>query len=98
MPAAAVIPAPGAYVDVVAVKTPVVECSVLSSCEAAKLYESEFKTAHRRPWLGSHLTRGRSFEQISVFNAGRRAVNSEAWDIETGRVVLSLMEEVTKPT
>ncbi len=89
MPAAAVIPAPIAYIKVVAVKTLVVESWV-----GRQLRDDVF-SGGRRPiffrsgpcglyWLCGVTAPDVYFEKIRVFKAGVFAVNTLAWNNGTG--------------
>ena len=87
MPAAAVIPAPIAYIKVVAVKKLVVEL------RAAAHGPSRDGTARRRPtfWeAGCHArawwpeSQDFYFDEIRVFKAGSARLNTTAWNNEIG--------------
>ena len=82
MPAAAVIPAPKAYIKVVAVKKLVVEPW---ACAAGPLWCA--LTGARLSFWGAQANQDVYFEKIRVFKAGLCS-NILAWNNRIGRMVL----------
>ena len=86
MPAAAVIPAPIAYIKVVAVKKLVVgflggcQCPALESCAAALVHPSVNASRYSLTGLRAQIF---YFEKIRVFQAGLRR-NTLAWNNRIG--------------
>ena len=90
MPAAAVIPAPIAYIKVVAVKKLVVELRSLAGWSALRCVLSGWILPPGEavcPLLGVRWNQEFYFEKIRVFKAGIRP-NTLAWNNRIGRVVL----------
>ena len=89
MPAAAVIPAPVAYIKVVAVKTLVVELQAWRDGLPYGMYYSAepYLLVSRMPLLGVWRNQEFYFEKIRVFKAGIRP-NTLAWNNRIGRAVL----------
>ena len=89
MPAAAVIPAPIAYIKVVAVKKLVVETWAwrpvrLTACTGSA---GSFLLGSPMPFIGRAGNQDFYFEKIRVFKAGLCS-NTLAWNNRIGRVVL----------
>ena len=89
MPAAAVIPAPIAYIKVVAVKKLVVETWVWLAGPPHRVYLSgrAFLLENLMPFTGRVGDQDFYFEKIRVFKAGLCS-NTLAWNNRIGRVVL----------
>ena len=90
MPAAAVIPAPIAYIKVVAVKKPVVELQIWPSGPLNSVYclaESYLLVIWRALYWRVPGNQDFYLEKIRVFKAGSR-LNTLAWNNGIGRAVL----------
>ena len=89
MPAAAVIPAPIAYIKVVAVKKLVVEPWVWLAGPPHRVYLSgrAFLLENLMPFIGRVGDQDFYFEKIRVFKAGLCS-NTLAWNNRIGRAVL----------
>ncbi len=89
MPAAAVIPAPIAYIKVVAVKKLVVETWVWLAGPPHRVYLSgrAFLLENLMPFIGRVGDQDFYFEKIRVFKAGLCS-NTLAWNNRIGRAVL----------
>ena len=90
MPAAAVIPAPIAYIKVVAVKKPVVELRAWPGWSASRYVLSGRALPLGEPTcplLGVPRNQDFYFEKIRVFKAGL-CLNTLAWNNKIGRVIL----------
>ena len=89
MPAAAVIPAPIAYIKVVAVKKLVVEPLAWLAGPPHRVYLSgrAFLLENLMPFIGRVGDQDFYFEKIRVFKAGLCS-NTLAWNNRIGRAVL----------
>ncbi len=90
MPAAAVIPAPIAYIKVVAVKKPVVELQVWLGGPPSRcvLFDWVLPLGEPAcPLLGVSVNQDFYLEKIRVFKAGL-CLNTLAWNNKIGRAVL----------
>jgi hypothetical protein len=86
VPAAAVIPAPIAYIKVVAVKKLVVgfrTCAARSAARRALGFARLPSEDRGCPSLGAHGVQDFYFEKIRVFKAGR-CLNTLAWNNKIG--------------